>query len=256
MSQSIWTLCGGRSSARPLTLRGLRAVESQFVNSTRKLVDSDEEQALLEALVDEVKPPLPAGIGKAGLHYLLFTPFRHPPLRNGSRFGTRHERGIFYGALEVATVMAEVAYYRLVFLEGTTAELGLVETPLTVFAFKVRTKLGVDLTAEPFLRHQGAICSPTRYAASQRLGRQMREDGVEAALFRSARDPQHGTNLALFAPAFAGRRPERVTQQWQCNATLERVEVRRLDPLGLKAGRFIFPRATFLVAGRLPSPAV
>jgi hypothetical protein len=91
------------------------------VTSTRKLVDSDDEQQVLEGLIDTAKPPWPTGRRFVGLHYLLATPFRHPPLRYGSRFGTRRERGIFYCAEEQATVLAEKAYYVLLFLEGTEA---------------------------------------------------------------------------------------------------------------------------------------
>src|SRR5207253_10794125 len=67
-----------------------RVVEAQFRNSTRKLVDSDDEQRALEELLDaKAKLSVPAGF--EGLHYLLYTPFRHPPLRHGSRFGRSEE---------------------------------------------------------------------------------------------------------------------------------------------------------------------
>ena len=95
---------GGRG-VRALGGRFHRVVEAQFRNSTRKLCDSDEEQEVLEKLIDErAKAPVPAGF--EALHYLLYTPFRHPPLRNGSRFGTRQERGILYGARELPTAFA------------------------------------------------------------------------------------------------------------------------------------------------------
>src|SRR5450631_122879 len=98
MSPSIWTLCAARFKQRKLSRRAWRAVEDQSVNATHKLVDSDAEQTLLEALIDGAKPPWPASERMRGLHYLLSTPFRYPPLRHGSRFGTRAERGIFYGS--------------------------------------------------------------------------------------------------------------------------------------------------------------
>ncbi|HYZ89810.1 MAG TPA: RES family NAD+ phosphorylase, partial [Myxococcales bacterium] len=111
-------------------------VEAQFRNSTRKLVDSDAEQELLEELIDRrAKLPVPEGF--EGLHYLLYTPFRHPPLRNGSRFGTRLERGILYGARELPTAFAEVAYYRLVFLDGPAIDLGELHLELTAFWFGI-----------------------------------------------------------------------------------------------------------------------
>jgi hypothetical protein len=133
MSRSIWTRCAATFRPRRLDLTAFRVVESQHVVSTRKLVDSDEEQRLLEELIDRVKPPVPKEPGFAGLHYLLYTSFRHPPLGRGSRFGTRAERGIWYGSRELSTCFAEVAYYRLLFLEGTAAQLGTVTVELTAF---------------------------------------------------------------------------------------------------------------------------
>jgi len=85
MSSSIWTRCAGDSELKPLRLQPWRAVEAQHQLSTRKLVDSAEEQTLLEELIDGAKPPETFG-GK--FHYLLSTPFRYPPLPHGSRFGT------------------------------------------------------------------------------------------------------------------------------------------------------------------------
>src|SRR5690606_3863871 len=99
------------------------------------------------------KPPIPAD---GRLHYLLATPFRYPPLRHGSRFGTRHERGIWYGSESRRTAFAEVAYYRLLFLEGTRAELGPVTTQLTAFTARASTERGVDLLAPPFDAHREA----------------------------------------------------------------------------------------------------
>lgn len=57
MSSSIWTLCAGESEIAPLALDAWRAVEAQHQVATRKLVDSDAEQQLLEEMIDTVKPP-------------------------------------------------------------------------------------------------------------------------------------------------------------------------------------------------------
>ena len=95
MSSSIWTRCAGDSEIQPLRLEPWRVVEGQHQISTRKLVASDAEQALLEALIETVKP---GQLSPARLHYLLATPFRYPPLRHGSRFGRRFEPGLWYGA--------------------------------------------------------------------------------------------------------------------------------------------------------------
>lgn len=245
MSQDIWTECGGAYSVRELRLAPWRVVEAQHINSTRKLVDSDDEQALLELLIDDVKPRSPF----PGLHHLLATPFRYPPLRYGSRFGTRSERGIWYGARRIVTALAELAYYRLLFLEGTSADLSPLTTWHSVFQAHVATSVGIDLTAlDP-----PDIASPTTYAASQALGAAMRAAGVEAFLYPSARDPAGGDNVGLFEPCFTRRTPS-TPVSWVCVSTREAVEVKRADLHRQERHRFV--RSIFEVDGQLPVPGV
>jgi hypothetical protein len=253
MSPSIWTRCAASFRPRKIDLSAWRVVESQYVLSTRKLVDSDEEQALLEELIDRVKPPVPPGPEFRGLHYLLFTPFRHPPLRYGSRFGTRAERGIWYGSRELATSLAEVSYYRLLFLEGTVAELGTLTVELTAYTAALRMRTGADLTRPPFREHEAEISSKTSYDASQRLGRDMRAERVEGFLFASARATR-GTNVGLFAPAFASKRPKRY-ETWTCSADRSKVELSKKSIARVRGVRLAFARESFLVGGKLPSPA-
>lgn len=252
MSPTIWTRCAGPSRTQRVAGAFRRVVEAQFRNSTRKLVDSDTEQAVLEDLLDaHAKLPVPAGFEQ--LHFLLFTPFRHPPLRNGSRFGTRQERGILYGARELPVAFAEVAYYRLLFLEGTQADLGLLSVELTAFSFGVAARHGIDLTRAPFAQFEAEISSKTSYGAPQRLGAQMREDGIQCCLYVSARALGRGTCIAVFDDVFRPNRPTS-EQGWACVATRERVEFTSggllRDPV-----RHIYERRQFLVRGRLPAPA-
>src|SRR5215208_6244902 len=201
MSFSIWTRCAGDSELRPLRVSPWRVVEAQHQVSTRKLVDSTEEQILLEELIDSVKPP---DITSGRLHYLLFTPFRYPPLPHGSRFGGRHERGIWYGSIELRSAFAEVAYYRLLFIEGSRAALGTITTALTAFAASVRTGRGIDLASEPFESYRSKISSPSSYDASQQLGTDMRDAKVEAFRYVSARDAEGGVNIGVFVPSAFG----------------------------------------------------
>ena len=226
-----------------------RVVEAQHLVSTRKLVDSDPEQALLEELIDGVKPPAPSG----QRHYLLFTPFRYPPLRHGSRFGSAAERGIWYGSEAVPVALAESAYYRLLFREGTTAALGPIRVDVTAFQVRMRTKSGVDLTRPPFASLREDISSATRHDASQSLGAHMRTNGVELFLFVSARDPHGGTNVGAFTPSVFGRAKPRNLETWHTLATPDAVEFRKRDYFERIVVRF--ERAQFLVDGELPDPA-
>lgn len=258
MSQNTWTPCGGPSDAVALELRPWRVRESQFINSTRKLVDSNAEQLVLEELIDDrAKPKVPSWVEERGLHYLLATPFRHPPLRNGSRFGTRTERGIFYGAVEIETCLAEVAYYRFVFLSGTAADIGRLQTQHSAFQVHVRTERGIDLTAPPFSAHRASISSPVDYSVPQRLGRQMREAEIEAFVFHSARAHRRdGRCVAVMSPdAFASPKPLPAMQSWLCTVDPQKVEFRRKDLTEAVWTSFTFPLTDFLVEGKLPQPA-
>jgi hypothetical protein len=248
MSSSIWTRCEGRSRLGALAGEAWRVVESQYLFSTRVLVDSDAEHQVLEELIERRKPR-----GQAGPHFLLTTPFRYPPLPHGSRFGTRGENGIWYGSAEPRTAFAEAAYYRLLFLEGTTANLSRLMVEVSAFRAGFKTDQGVDLTRPPFAEHTPRISSKVAYEASQRLGRDMRADGVEAFRYRSARDRQGGVNVALFtARAFGSRKPS-VPETWNCVATTREVEFVKKDVF--RRAAFVFPREDFEVDGKLPAPA-
>jgi len=251
MSSSIWTRCAGDSELRALRLSPWRVVEAQHLVSTRKLVDSLDEQELLEELIERVKPPELTG---GRLHYLLFTPFRYPPLRHGSRFGGRHERGIWYGSANKRTAFAEVAYYRLVFLEGTSAELGAVTTQLTAFTVRMRSARSVDLVAPPFDAHRKEIASPVAYTSSQALGHAMRTAGVELFRYPSARDDGGGVNVGAFTAAVFGKSKPQGFETWHSTATKERVELTKGDYF--ERDSFSFPREQFLVDGLLPAPAL
>lgn len=243
MSSTIWTRCAGPSEIRPLSTRAWRMVEAQHRVATLKLVDGQlDDQSVLEDLLEASKPPLPRDREFRGLHYLLATPFRYPPLRHGSRFGGRHERGIWYGSAGERTVMAEVAHARLRFSDATEADLGTIQSEHTLFHVPLATELGIDLTAPPFAEHRARISSPRSYRWSQPLGSAMREDRVEVAAFASARDLEGGLNYAVFSPkAFARKSPgPRVPQVWTCFATRTDVVFHRIDLLG--GTRFAFGR--------------
>ncbi|WP_248345832.1 RES family NAD+ phosphorylase [Anaeromyxobacter paludicola] len=206
-------------------------------------------------MIDASKPALPPEPAFAGLHYLLYTPFRYPPLRHGSRFGRRHERALWYGAEELATALAEVAYYRLLFFEGTAAQLAPDTITVSAFQARIRTSAGVDLTDPVFKPYLASLCSKTSYAQSQALGSEMRADGIEVVRYPSARHPGQGLNLALFTPAFAAKTPVGAPQTWYCTVTPTRdVEFRYEAVAGVQ--KVDFPRKRFLVRGALPAPAL
>lgn len=247
----IWAACRGAEQIRPLAGTLHRLVESQARVATLDYVDTLAEQALLEELLEGVKPPWPAGGER--LHYLLRTPFRYPPLPWGSRFGRPHEPALCYGGSNVDTTLAEVAYYRCVFWQSMAAPpvAASIRTEHTLFSTRYSTPAGVALHGPAFIAFAETIRHPADYTQTQALGTAMREAGVAAFEYISARDPERGRCVGLFTPAAFSERKPRETSQWLCEVDASGVTFK---PVG-RPDLVRFELSTFLVEGRLPWPA-
>ncbi|WP_041042817.1 RES family NAD+ phosphorylase [Paramagnetospirillum magnetotacticum] len=192
------------------------------------LVDSLEEQALLEQLLEGSKPPVPASAN--GLHWLLFTPFRYPPPPTGSRFRGPLDPGVFYGADEIETACAELGFWRWQFLMESPSLTALDPKPQTVFKVEVDT-LTVDLRSPPFTESRALWIDPKSYAATQDLARSAREANIGAIRYESVRAPNRGGCGAILTPmAFAEPQP-RDAQTWWLSVSRERVLWQRDDVL-------------------------
>jgi hypothetical protein len=218
MSSATWTPAALSRERRRLAGSCWRIVESQYRVSTMKLVDTAEEQAALELLLEETKPPVPADC--RGLDYLLFTPFRYgAPYPNGSRFRRAgFTAGVFYASERPGTAVAEMAFHRLLFFADSPA------TPwpanageYTVFSVGYKTGAALDLTRPPLTRDRVRWTDPADYRACQTLADDARSAGIEVLRYESPRDRASppGINVALLTcRAFASRKPS-ARQTWR-----------------------------------------
>ena len=246
----LWALCGGSEAVAPLVVRrAVRVVESQRQVATLTLTGNVAEQQVLEELLEATKPPLPPEA--AGRHYLIATPFRYPPLRHGSRFGRRHQRGLFYCARQLLTALAETAYYRFRFWHDMEIPPpgGRLMSEHTSFEITVNTPRGVRLEAGCFAAHRDLIAHPGDYRATQALGDDLREAGVQASSYPSARR-RGGINVVAFTPAAISAGPRRFAT-WTCRTDESAVEFLRTTDVP-RAHRFELQE--FLVDGALPRP--
>lgn len=250
MSQNIWTQCEGKFKIRPRRLTAWRLVEDQYQNQTRDLVDSLEEQELLETLLEAAKPPAPALEKAKPFHFLLWTPFRYYPLRPGSRFGTRGEKGIWYWSLEPSVALTEMAFLRLRFLNDTNAPLVL-QTQFTVFPATIVSNYVIDLTQKPFLSCRNQISHRLTYRYSQLLGASMRKAYVECCLYFSVRC-KDGINAAVFSLRALAQASlnESKFQRWHCYGTKDKLEFHRSSLI--KTEHLVFERAQFEIRGVFP----
>jgi hypothetical protein len=254
MSSGIWMQCGAKPNVGKYSANPHRVVEAQHKNATRGLVDSDEEQEILEAMIDEAKPPVPPDVAKLRLHWLLSTPFRYQPFGGGSRFGRFAQRGIWYGSEHERTAFAEKAYQQFLLRAGTRADLDRVHLQLSLFSASVNSSKVVDITRPPFAAHAPILASKVSYAASQALGSQAREAGVEIIRYPSARCAPASVNVAvLSARAFSKKHPA-TPSTWDCFVNGDLLEVRKTNCFEKKI--YQFKRHAFEVNGALPSPAL
>ncbi|HLG56348.1 MAG TPA: RES family NAD+ phosphorylase [Vicinamibacterales bacterium] len=200
-----------------------RVVEAQHIASTMRLVDGLADQAVLESVLEASKPTLPTGTER--LHYLLSTPFRYRP-RMGSRFRAAFEAGVWYGAAELRTSLAEKSYWRLKFLLDSPWTPDLKPVPHTAFSATVRGT-AIDLTVRPLVRDRATWTHRTSYDATQALAATARDTQVEIIRYESVRDPEHAACAAVLTPAAFHRASPRAEEAWFIAASRERVRCAR-----------------------------
>jgi hypothetical protein len=119
----------------------------------------------------------------------------------------------------------------------------------TVFSASYQATAGMDLTKPPFTRHEGVLRDRQTYRPCQELGSELRERGVEALVYWSARAHGREKNIALFTPAALRSRKHRNPRHGICETRAAGVSFRIGESL------YDFPREDFLVDGNLPVPA-
>ena len=191
-------------------------MEAQHVVSTLQLVDTLDEQRLLEDILEETKPPVPPEC--EGLHYLYMTPFRYGLYPNGSRLRRKAgpTPGVYYTSEEPRTAIIETAFYLLLFYADSPG------TPFptqpsehTAFDVPVKTKAAIDLTAKPFSDVSDIWMHPTDYEPCQQLEEAARAEDIQLIRYASVRDPEHKPNAAILTcEAFAVPAPSQ-NQTWR-----------------------------------------
>ena len=207
-----------------------RLVEAQHIVSTMKLVDSAEEQELLEAALDQTKPPAPPEC--AHLHYLMATPFRYGQYPADSRFRRKGETpGVFYAAEDAETAVAETVWRRRRFFDASPST-PLPRTPgaYTAFAVLVRAPVAIDLTVSPAAEEGANWNDADDYSDCLDLADRVRSAGCELIRYASARHPEARPNIAVLScRAFEGAEPTRF-QTWALFLRPGRAQARREHP--------------------------
>lgn len=229
----MWTPSALASEITTYKGKVIRVVEAQHRISTNRLASNAEDQALLEALADEVKPNLPT----SALHlpWLLASPFRYG-LGRPSRYRSPDIMpGIFYASEKVETAITEAAYWRLLGFSRTPGfQRPTTPTPMSAFSVGVQSLRALDLTQGALAKDEALWIHPTDYGATQSLGSNARAAGVELIRAPSARAIGE-MNVAVLDPA-ALKPPPKPHSSWAF--TLSGDELIATQELGAKTLRF------------------
>jgi hypothetical protein len=190
-------------------------VEAQHVVSTLLLVDTLDEQKLLEDILEETKPPVPEVC--EGLHWLYMTPFRYGLYPNGSRFRKAGRTpGVYYVSEHPDTAVIETAFNLLLFYADSPGT-PFPERPSehTTFNVPVSTTKAIHLTSKPFSDAQELWMHPTDYSETQALEEKARATDIDIITYASVRDRDHKPNAAILTcAAFAAKAPT-IQQTWK-----------------------------------------
>jgi hypothetical protein len=197
-------------------------VETQNVAATMRLVDSADEQQMLEDMLETSKPPLPPQA--SGLHYLLAAPFRYVP-QTGSRFRAVNSPGIWYGADDAYCACAEIAYWRQRFL---LESVGLMKQSISTEHSMVEAMVqgrALDLLSHPWILAQALWMHPSDYTETQKLATLVRDSQTEVTWIRYASvSATDHVCAAVFDPRnLTMLTPEGRYEQWHCHTTADRV---------------------------------
>jgi hypothetical protein len=225
-----------------------RMVETQEYAATTSLVDDLEEQAILEQILDEFKPNY--ADDTQGLHYLISTPFRYPPLKYGSRFGTITEPSYFYASESIHTCLAEAAFYRFYLIDGTETPFPkMIQSEHSLFFVEVLSDNTLDLTQifNSDIQHQ--LTDPATYSLTQKVGQHARENGADLLRYFSARSQQQGINVAIDNHTIIQSEKPKDKVEYICQLDPQTGILRFSQP---RTFPVMFTREQYLVAGELP----
>ena len=210
-----------------------RGVEAQHIVATMRLVDSLEEQAVLENLLESSKPPLPVPEQpvpqqpahqhpeQPERHHLLTTPIRYrSPF--ASRFRRAHRVGVWCGAQTLKPAAAEVACWRWRFLVASSGlENSELHTQHTFFQAQVAGQV-IDLGLPPWSTLEAMWTQDRDYSATHDLAAAARAAGVQWLRYPSALEVG-GHCAAVFNAHPLNLQQPHAPQTWHCRTTAHSV---------------------------------
>lgn len=251
-TDSIWKACRGEEQMVPVSGALFRMVKKLEQIATWQIVENLDEQAELEDLIEEKISAVSNLPKEDELHILLKAPFRYPPLQWGSRFGRTHEPSIFYGGCSVDATLAELAYYRFVYLMDIDTQFEeSLQSQHTMFSIGYQSEKGIRLQDPPFDQHHDLIAHPSNYSHAQQLGAEMRVAEVEVFEYPSSRAADHAPCVGIFTPGNFTQNYPLSQEEWLSELTADTVTFKSMGSRIVKT----YSISDFFHNGEFPKPA-
>lgn len=200
-----------------------RGVETQYIAACIKLVDTFEEQDLLEQMLEVSKPPVPPVSEQK--HYLLLSPFRYFPAHS-SRFRPAQQSGLWYGSSTLEGSCSEIAYWRMKFIKDSAGLVasGEIITEHTFYQSNVQGRV-INLMAAPWVDFSHIWKHTSDYSGTHKLAELAQKEGIDWIQYESVRRPSCSL-AAVLKPDALHMEPaalEKSRQEWTCKATRDTV---------------------------------
>ncbi|MGB4061748.1 MAG: RES family NAD+ phosphorylase [Burkholderiaceae bacterium] len=220
-SLPVWDRGWVNDQTSAIAMDLFRLVETQHIAATMRLVDSADEQDLLEQMLEESKPPMPDAT--AGVHYLLAAPFRYFP-QTGSRFRAVNTPGVWYGGDDPYCACSEMAYWRQrFFLDSAGLHQLELSTEHSMYQARVNG-IAVDLLLQPWAQAEELWMHPSSYQDTQELGQLVRQSGQVAWIrYKSVRASGHTCGAVFDPKTLRMITPDMQYEQWYCHVNKDRV---------------------------------
>ncbi len=126
-----------------------------------------------------------------------------------------------------------------------------IDSAHTLLCARYQSERGVKLHQPPLSEYEATLSDPSDYGPTQQLGSAMRQAGVDAFEYISARDTNKGRCVGLFTPFALAQKKPVSTDQWLCETRADQVIFKPLSQNRVHR----FPSDLFMINGQLPRPA-
>lgn len=231
----------------PLNHNIYRFSRANKYGSLSRLTDSEDQKKILKRKL--FPEEFNSNDNFNDLENFLLEPFKLPPLKYGSRFGSENEKGIFYASCDIITALYESVYYLFVFIKDSNMPLKPYFVTYNSFSVGLKTSNNLDLTVSEWKNLKYKISDPSSWQYSQDIGKKAREADFDSISYYSSRKDS-GVNIAVLKDGvFLNKKPQDFIY-WEGYINNDYITFQS-SPSQVR----VFKKSDFMIEGNFPLPS-